>query len=532
MRNKWSVKHIIELIELFKAHPSQWDQSSRDYRLKRKKEKDLLAIAGSMGVEKTVIEKKWKSLRTIYKSELNKIAASKKAGNLYVSPWRYFGYLRFLYGNRDESEISTQEPLCSFTMEIEDSNEDETVIDDIYEAKSQRNQLIESEVDKWSDEKIIELIQHYEVHPLLWDQSDEEFKVNSRRDETLEEIAKTMGVPKEDIKKKWKSLRNQFNSELNKMRNSKSIDDLYVSHWRFLSPMQFLYEDCREETSCNEYYLVEQCENSDLEDVAIHPRFNRSENPDIGKYELEETSVSTDLKRKWSPQAVYQLIQQYKEHPSLWDRSTREYRLKNIREKDICQVAENMGVERIEIERKWKSLRTHCKAELKKMREGREAGGKRVFFSNWRFLKAMHFIYDNCKENETHCNGNSLPCESDDSENMEVKMINIQQEENECVEGENSDGIESDDVPKKIKISTNVEKDTLEHKASKTCKESYGTNECDIFCSLMATKLRKLNRNLRDEAMRQLMRVMWDFEDTQKRSSTPPPPCDSFEYII
>lgn len=88
----------------------------------------------------------------------------------------------------------------------------------------------------------------------------------------------------------------------------------------------------------------------------------------------------------------------------MWDKSVKESKLKCIREKDLSEVAENMGMEKSDIERKWKSLRTHCCAELRKMKESRASGGNRVYFSNWRFLKAMKFVYDGCKEDETNRN--------------------------------------------------------------------------------------------------------------------------------
>lgn len=112
---KWGVKDTIRLIEMFKSHPSLWDQDSQEYRMKRKKQKDLRFIASSMGVEKSIIEKKWKSLRTIYKSELNKIMASMRTGKEYLSPWRYFGYLRFLYKKRDQVTIQDSlSPVSNF----------------------------------------------------------------------------------------------------------------------------------------------------------------------------------------------------------------------------------------------------------------------------------------------------------------------------------------------------------------------------------------------------------------------------------
>lgn len=111
------------------------------------------------------------------------------------------------------------------------------------------------ENNKWSEERIIDLIHHFEFRPLLWNPNDVEFRVNYKKDEALSQISKLMGMPKEDIKKKWRILRTQFKSELNKMRKSKSIDDLYVSDWRYLRPMKFMYDSCNEEAS-NELYYV------------------------------------------------------------------------------------------------------------------------------------------------------------------------------------------------------------------------------------------------------------------------------------
>ncbi|XP_036321951.1 uncharacterized protein LOC118735975 [Rhagoletis pomonella] len=535
---KWSVKDMIKIIELFKSHPSLWDLHSHEYRMKRKKQKDIRFIANSMGVEKAIIDKKWKSLRTIYKSELNKIEASKRTGKEYVSPWRYFGYMSFLYQKRNHSQVTIKESMSPLKMECDESDHNETIVDTNHKSVSGHEESNQSSGDgkksevennKWSEERIVELIHYFEAHPLLWNPNDEEFKINYKKDEALSQISKLMGIPKEDIKKKWRILRTQFKSELNKMRKSKSIDDLYVSDWRYLRPLKFLYDSCNAEESKEYCYIFDQGNDSE-DDENTHLTLSNCE---LEKTMLEEFPISTEVKREWSPQSIYQLIQQYKEHPSLWDKSTKDSRLKSIREKDICQVAENMGMEKGDIERKWKSLRTHCSAELRKIKESHASGSNRVYFSNWRFLKAMKFVYDTCQENETCSNEiSSFPCESDDSL-MEITVVQTSQDEEyeDAKECENSYGGEDENQnPKRKHETVREENDSTVTKLRKV-EQSFENNECDIFCSLMATKLRKLNSNLRDEAMRKLMRVMWDFEDAQKQSSSMPSPCDSFENI-
>ena len=52
-------------------------------------------------------------------------------------------------------------------------------------------------------ESLIELVRQY---PALWDKQNAKYKDSNYKDTKWREIAEILGVPKEDVIKKWKSL--------------------------------------------------------------------------------------------------------------------------------------------------------------------------------------------------------------------------------------------------------------------------------------------------------------------------------------
>ena len=70
-------------------------------------------------------------------------------------------------------------------------------------------------------------------------------------------------------------------------------------------------------------------------------------------------------KRKWTEEEVENLIDQYEAEPCLWDIFCKDYSKRDVKEKAISEIAENIGVTVAEIKQKWTSLQAQFERELK-----------------------------------------------------------------------------------------------------------------------------------------------------------------------
>ena len=86
-------------------------------------------------------------------------------------------------------------------------------------------------------ESLIDLVCQY---PALWDKQNSKYKDSNYKDAKWREIAETLGVPKDDAIKKWKSLRDTYVRQKN--IKSKSGDGLSDSkpRWKYYAIMSFL----------------------------------------------------------------------------------------------------------------------------------------------------------------------------------------------------------------------------------------------------------------------------------------------------
>lgn len=97
---------------------------------------------------------------------------------------------------------------------------------------------------EWTNEKVLQLIEVYREHPLLWDCHLSEYKNRNRRADALNEIALSFGVDKTEIDRKIKNLLSHFARELKREANStksgSGSDNVYKSKWFAFDSMQFL----------------------------------------------------------------------------------------------------------------------------------------------------------------------------------------------------------------------------------------------------------------------------------------------------
>ena len=86
-------------------------------------------------------------------------------------------------------------------------------------------------------EALIDLVRQY---PALWDKQHSKYKDSNYKDARWREISEILNVPKDDVIKKWKSLRDTYVRQ--KSIKSKSGDGLSDSkpRWKYYTIMSFL----------------------------------------------------------------------------------------------------------------------------------------------------------------------------------------------------------------------------------------------------------------------------------------------------
>ncbi|XP_028898061.1 uncharacterized protein LOC105215197 isoform X2 [Zeugodacus cucurbitae] len=89
------------------------------------------------------------------------------------------------------------------------------------------------------------LISEIKKRGVLWNRSHCGYKDRRSAEKEWSEVAKKVGIPKEDAKKKWRNLRDQFSKELKKVPKLKSEASqnqsaIYTGKWRYFKSLLFL----------------------------------------------------------------------------------------------------------------------------------------------------------------------------------------------------------------------------------------------------------------------------------------------------
>ena len=90
---------------------------------------------------------------------------------------------------------------------------------------------------------------------------------------------------------------------------------------------------------------------------------------------------------------VDQLIDLYETRPCLWDNADPTYSKRNVKEKALSEVKEQLGIEIAAIKAKWNSLRAQHGRELAK--ENKTKSGQStddLYESSWQYMEKMRFV--------------------------------------------------------------------------------------------------------------------------------------------
>jgi hypothetical protein len=96
----------------------------------------------------------------------------------------------------------------------------------------------------WGNEIVLQLIELYQNHRLLWDTSNRDYKNKVKKNDAWEDIANALKLPRKQVEAKVHNLRSQFLRETKKISSSKTTgsgqDDMKYSLWFAYDSMKFL----------------------------------------------------------------------------------------------------------------------------------------------------------------------------------------------------------------------------------------------------------------------------------------------------
>ena len=96
---KWTDEEVEKLIDLYEERPCLWDISDRSYSKRDLKEKALSEIKEALEIDLSIIQAKWKSLRSQYGREMakeQKTKSGQSVDDLYESSWTYVQRMKFV----------------------------------------------------------------------------------------------------------------------------------------------------------------------------------------------------------------------------------------------------------------------------------------------------------------------------------------------------------------------------------------------------------------------------------------------------
>ena len=98
-------------------------------------------------------------------------------------------------------------------------------------------------------------------------------------------------------------------------------------------------------------------------------------------------------KIRWDDEMVDKLIDLYETRPCLWDIADPTYSKRNVKEKALSEIKEQLGMEITAIKAKWNSLGAQHGSELAK--ENKTKSGQStddLYESSWQYMEMMRFV--------------------------------------------------------------------------------------------------------------------------------------------
>ena len=96
---------------------------------------------------------------------------------------------------------------------------------------------------EWTKTTTLKLIELYEQRDFLWKPQVVSVTSKNDREGALSEIAEIIGTTKDDIRKKWNSLKGQYKREMDKVKKvtpGAGTDQAYSSSWYAFKYLDFI----------------------------------------------------------------------------------------------------------------------------------------------------------------------------------------------------------------------------------------------------------------------------------------------------
>ena len=130
---KWNDQTVEKLIDLYEERPCLWDISDQSYSKRDVKEKALSVLKDELDIELSIIQAKWKSLRTQYGKELakeNKTKSGQSVDELYEISWAFMQKMRFVDQVRKTAKSTPTLKLTGTSTVDEKSDKEDDKMDD------------------------------------------------------------------------------------------------------------------------------------------------------------------------------------------------------------------------------------------------------------------------------------------------------------------------------------------------------------------------------------------------------------------
>ena len=97
--------------------------------------------------------------------------------------------------------------------------------------------------------------------------------------------------------------------------------------------------------------------------------------------------------KKWSDEDIDNLIDLYEVNPCLWDIFDKSYQKRDVKEKALAAIAEELDVEINEIKGKWNAIRGQFGRELHKVKTSKSGqSADDLYVSQWVFWDKLQFL--------------------------------------------------------------------------------------------------------------------------------------------
>lgn len=334
---------VPEFIEAVKNHKCLWDENDPNFKFKEMQDNAWKEIETLLNIPAENCKKKWKCFKVYLLRECTKHPDNK-------STWPYFKILQFVrpfIGKNDESQIS-------FVIPETGKDFAELVIDEV------------------------------QKRPILWDLHNKNYKSVFKKLKAWEEIAVTLNYPLEEVKKKWKRVRDIFSRSY--IRNP----DDKLNTWPYYTKMMFLTPH--------------------LKGGTLNARDSDDEDSNSSGSESKKDKRNVEISKKLRTE---DLIEVMKEKRMLWDTSFENN--KNVKMRSVVwkEVADHFGVAAEDCKRRWRVLRDvfYRNYHNSKCEEEKQ----------WKYYHQLKFLIPHLKEkrNTLASEKNNLSISVDDS--FEIK---------------------------------------------------------------------------------------------------------------